>query len=454
MQPFAHCRDFMFQFCHSAINQIDNRQIASLIIFTVLAFITVKKCGAASACRGAWRVVEAATKPILVIPVLIIVMYSAAVMTIAFERSLWSLAISLDVIIEIIFVGIPLVMTSACESRTMRQAIVSMIGPQLKMSAILAAYFGLVVFPLPVELLIQFCFTFLLGVKLLRRGAQGASSTVVDGIIGLFTIAFGCIVAAALIGLWTTVDWFAVAQSLALTIWYPFALLPMVVMLAYFSSYQLLWVRLKGCEAVNGLASKLILSIALFPSLATIARFGPFEAGEIMREKTVAKRIGYICRYRRALHRRIVRERSKAAALRRRLGKPGFMEEGVWGDRSCMEAIKQGLWTIIPLQKGSYTRFNRYGDNLEEQIESFTPKGCTCDYYLSKDRKRIAVWMTNPTGFTFGLALENGKDCPLAYEGEGGGPPCSSEGLSSFLPYGDASLVNWNYLFRVDRSYL
>lgn len=454
MQSFVHCRDFMYQFCYSAVNQIDNRQIASLILIAGVAFIAVKKCGAASVCRGAWRVVEAAARPVLIIPALSIAIYSAAVMTIAFECSLWSLAISLDVIVEVIVVGIPLVMTSACESRTMRQAIVSMIGPQLKMSAILAAYFGLVIFPLPVELLIQFCFTLLLSVKLLGRGAQGAPCTVVDGFIGFFAIAFACIVAAALISLWTTVDWIAVEQSLALTIWYPFALLPMVIMLAYFSSYQLLWVRLKGCEAFDGLASKLLLSIALFPSLATIARFSQFEAEEIMREKTVAKRIGYICEYRRAIHRRIVQERLKAATLRRHLGKPGFVEGGVWGDGSSVEEIKRGLWTIISLQKGNFARFNRYGENLTEQIKVFTPEECTCDYCLSKDRRQIAVWMTNPTGFTFGLALENGKDCPLAYEGEGGEPPCSVEGFSGFLPYGDVSLVNWNYSFKVDRSYL
>lgn len=50
-----------------------------------------------------------------------------------------------------------------------------------------------------------------------------------------------------------------------------------------------------------------------------------------MHEKTTLKRVRYICRYRYNIHRRVIRERSKAAMLRKRLGKPGFVEGGVWG---------------------------------------------------------------------------------------------------------------------------
>lgn len=454
MRAFAHCQEFMVQFCYSALNQIDSRQIASFVLLSIFVVYLVNKSGISTICHGAWQVVKAVVRPIVVIPVLIVFLYSIGVMAIAYDCALWSLDISLDVVIEIIVVGIPLAITSACESRTLRQAVVNMVGPQLNLSAILEFYCGLVSFALPTELIIQACLSFLIGAKLLSRKEWGTLSAVIEGIIGLFGITLVCMVATVLIGLRTSIDWHAVFQSVAMTFWYPLALLPMVFMLAYFSSYQLLWMRLKGCEAVQGFIGKLVFSIALFPSLSSIARFSRFEAEETMHEKTALKRVRYICRYRYNIHRRVIRERSKAAMLRKRLGKPGFVEGGVWGDSSYMEDIKGSLWTIIPLQKNSYAQFGQYGEKLQEQIEAFTPMECTCGHFLSKDCKQIAVWMTNPTGFTFGLALENGEDRPLAYEGDDGGALCSKNGLTSFRSYDESSLVNWHYLFTVDRSYL
>lgn len=454
MQAFANYQEFMARFCCSALNQIDSRQIASLILFSIFVVYSIGKRGISIIDRGLWQVVEAALKPVIVIPTLVIIIYSVGVMAIAFDLALWTLDNSLDVAIEIIVVGIPLVMTSACELHTLYRAVVNMIGPQLNLSAVLALYFGLVTFPLPAELLIQICLSFLISAKLFSQRGRRASSTVIEGIIGLFAIALGCMVAAALIGLRASIDWHAVAQSAAMTIWYPLALLPMVFTLAYFSSYQLLWMRLKGCKAVKGVLGKLVFSVALFPSLASIARFSLFEAEIIMHEKSALKRVEYICRYRFDVHRRVSRERLKAASLRKHLGKPGFVEGGIWGDSSYMEEIKGSLWTIISLQKNGYARFGRYGEKLQEQIDDHALAECTCGHYLSDSRRQIAVWMTNPTGFTFGLALENGEDCPLAYEGEDGGALCLDNGLSSFRPYGEVSLVNWYYSFRVDSSYL
>ena len=98
---------------------------------------------------------------------------------------------------------------------------------------ILEFYCGLSVFYLPAELLIQACLSFLIGAKLLSPEGVGSLSAVIEGIIGLFGITLVCMVATVLIGLRTSIDWHAVFQSVAMTFWYPLALLPMVFMLAH-----------------------------------------------------------------------------------------------------------------------------------------------------------------------------------------------------------------------------
>ena len=215
MRAFAHCQEFMVQFCYSALNQIDSRQIASFVLLSIFVVYLVNKSGISTICHGAWQVVKAVVRPIIVIPVLIVFLYSIGVMAIAYDCALWSLDISLDVVIEIIVVGIPLAITSACESRTLRQAVVNMVGPQLNLSAILEFYCGLVSFALPAELLIQACLSFLIGAKLLSRKEWGTLSAVIEGIIGLFGITLVCMVATVLIGLRTSIDWHAVFQSVA-----------------------------------------------------------------------------------------------------------------------------------------------------------------------------------------------------------------------------------------------
>ena len=71
MRAFAHCQEFMVQFCYSALNQIDSRQIASFVLLSIFVVYLVNKSGISTICHGAWQVVKAVVRPIIVIPVLL-----------------------------------------------------------------------------------------------------------------------------------------------------------------------------------------------------------------------------------------------------------------------------------------------------------------------------------------------------------------------------------------------
>lgn len=59
MRAFAHCQEFMVQFCYSALNQIDSRQIASFVLLSIFVVYLVNKSGISTICHGAWQVVKA-----------------------------------------------------------------------------------------------------------------------------------------------------------------------------------------------------------------------------------------------------------------------------------------------------------------------------------------------------------------------------------------------------------
>ena len=148
-------------------------------------------------------------------------------------------------------------------------------------------------------------------------------------------------------------------------------------------------------------------------------------------------------------------ENRKLARMKSGQGKACFDEEGIWQDWENFEKIKTNLWTIASVQNRNWQENHAYSANMQKEIvDVFTPRGCTSGSYVSDNLESYICWMSNGTGFTFGMGSSNGDFPPMKYEGVIPPPINQNEILSDFVDCDDeARLLHWFTNFYTNDSY-
>ncbi|TPW75573.1 DUF5677 domain-containing protein [Schumannella soli] len=157
----------------------------------------------------------------------------------------WQLDLLKDTILVVLLVGLPLLFRAA----NAKDGVVLLgrtFADTLGISALVLFYVNLVSMPLVAELAIQLVVIVLSVTSVLLKYRAGGKpiARVLDVILGLIGLGMLVFTTSQLIANWSSQDLGLIARTLALSIWYPFALLPFIYATSFYSQAQLLFVML------------------------------------------------------------------------------------------------------------------------------------------------------------------------------------------------------------------
>lgn len=405
--------------------------------------------------KGFIEVISCALTPKLFIPALLLIAYSILIISLTSYFGLWTTEILLDTILEVLFIGIPS-MAIAVRAHTIISIFRQFVLPEIGFGALAAFYINIESFPLVVEILLQFSILFLTCIKVFsaNRGDEKDVSKFSSCLLGLIGTLVLIAATYQLIVTWSAVDWGTELKSLLMTFYYPALLLPYVIALGYYSAYEALGAQIKICSKSIRPCNRFYLYLALFPRLTDIAHFRYHEILEYAECGSWKERRRFCKSYKQQISKRADKENAKFERRESGLGKRGFDQNGIWLDWEDLEKIKTELWVIAGNQNKEWVENHAYKSDLMVLLDAFTPRDCTGGCFVSEDCKTYACWMTNATGFTFGMGSSNGIFPPMRYEGDTVPEISPEHPLRFFISDDDEDVLpNWFFNFNVDESY-
>lgn len=442
-------------FIQTTASQIDNREIATVIVIIMLLLFVIANGSGKTVFKGFVEIISCALTPKLLIPALLLIAYSIPIFFLASHFGLWTTEILLDTILEVLFIGIPS-MAIAVKAHTITSIFRQFVLPEIGFGALAAFYINIESFPLVAEVVLQFFIFFLTCTKAFGANRDdGKDVSKFSGclleLVGVFVLV---VATYQLIVAWSTVDWGTELRSLLMTFYYPALLLPYVIALGYYSAYEALGAQIKICPKCIRPCNRLYLYFALFPRLTDIAHFRYHEILEYAECGSWKERRRFCKSYKQQIGKRADKENAKLERRESGLGKRGFDQNGIWLDWKDLEKIKTELWIIAGNQNKEWAENHAYKSDLMVLLDVFTPRDCTGGCFVSEDCKTYACWMTNATGFTFGIGSSNGVFPPMRYEGDTV-PEIDPKHPLRFFVCDDegTSLSNWSFDFKVDESY-
>lgn len=437
-------------------SQIDNREIASIVIVVGLCVFVMRRGNRRRIFGGLRDVIACALKPQILVPVLILIVYSCLMLWQMAQRHLWSIDLLMDSLTEIAFVGFP-TLYIAVESHTVKSIVRRVILPEIGLSVLAASYIGIETFSLPTEIAVQLIMTMLILTRATCANDQRRKGVIhhVDSAAAVLSVLVFVAVTVKLIQDLDRIDWTHEMMSLFMSIWYPVLLLPFVIVLGYYAMLEKMFHRIRAVNHDVKWSELLFFTVEILPSLCCIAHFSGYEAGQCLEIQTQKGRREYCHKFRCEIKVRASEANAKIVRMESGKGKRGFDDNGLWLDWENLEKIKTALWTVANIQNGEWIKAGSYSMNIQNEMASvFVPAGCNAGGYVSDNGSVYICWMSNGTGFTFGMGASDGMYPPLVYEGAN--PPLISPGkpLAGFMDGNQqGGLVNWHANFYIDKSY-
>ena len=438
------------------ISQIDNREIATFLLLLAIVLFALVKGNPKKILEGIRGVITAALTPKIIVPTILLVAYSSAIFIIASHIGLWTSSILFNTLLEVAFVGFSSLFI-AVKAHSITSIFRQFVLPEIGIGAIIAIYIGIESFSLPVEIILQFFILILTCFQAIGKHRPDGQSVVklsscLLGVIGIVVFIAATI---KLTNEWSSIEWINELENIAMGVYYPILMMPFAISLGYYAAFEMLGMRIKMNSKKIGFISRAHLYLLLFPSLIDIKHFGYYEATKYAECLSWKDQTNFIKDYKKRIKEAAAKENRKIARMKSGQGKAGFDEEGIWQDWENFEKIKTNLWTIASVQNRNWQENRAYSANMQSEVVNvFTPCGCTSGSYVSDDLETYVCWMSNGTGFTFGMGSSNGNFPPMKYEGMM--PPSinQNEILSDFVDCDDeARLPHWFMDFYTNDSY-
>jgi hypothetical protein len=218
----------------------DNRELATAILLSAFLFLGLTVPGARKQIPNILR----AAAPLALL--FAVYLASASALTwVAWSIGLWSPDLWWSTLIVVIGVGIGL-MSSALKAMSVHALWEAVAGRTLGVAIFLGFYANLATFPLIVEIVIQALATVaaMLRVVADHQGEKPVRqlADVVLGLIGLALVARTTVVLAQ--GM-PVDEWLRWLKQVLLSIWFPFALIPLLYLVSYLSAVELAVVRVR-----------------------------------------------------------------------------------------------------------------------------------------------------------------------------------------------------------------
>lgn len=438
------------------IGQMDNREYASIILLGLLAIYLLAKGKFLSVIKSFADVIKLALNPKILIPVLILVTYSALLIYGAFAFGFWNTGILLDTILEVVFVGFPSI-SIASKATSVTSIKNELIVPEVGFGALASFYINLACFPIPFEVALQVVLLFLgIGHALFSSRRDVSNLRLFESMGTVLGIIVFVAATLLLSNAWLSTDWGDELFSLILSIWYPIFIAPYVLALAYYASLESMYMRINVAGEKLPKKEFINITIVLFPNFRYIRHFNRWNAHEYLECLNPPEKASYLATFKYEVDTAAANADAKVKRFESGKGRSGFDEDGIWFDWTYLEEMKSFLWTIASLENQSWMDSGAYS-SLDEAFSRFLPNGCNGSLLLSRGKDAYVCWAINPSGFVFAVGSRDGVFPSMKYEGDRCPITDGVDMLSEFVDdNGDADpqLKNWHFSFYNGKSYL
>lgn len=233
--------------------ELTNREVAAVAWLIAFSGYLLVRGGIA---RSIWRVLVAAASPRVAIPLMAYLGYLLAVVVLAKTVGLWTPILLKDTTIWITVGGIPLFakFTRVGQPRMIRGAFRQTIAAP----EVIAFVFGLVSFPILVELALLPTLTFVgvMAAFAATRSEYGKVGSVMNGTLQVAGLALFTITLVQLAGSWAQLDWNEVVLRFYLPIWMTAAAIPFVILLGRYSKWEQNRIRIRWLSRRRGSRSE------------------------------------------------------------------------------------------------------------------------------------------------------------------------------------------------------
>lgn len=222
---------------------LSDREIATLIIFGVFVLWVLWRRPSRMAVA---RLFKAFLVPQIVVPLVLYLMYAAALVALGWWVGVWRFEMLKDNLLVVLTVAIPM-MLSVTTMDSGQVLVRKVIRETLGVAAVVALYVNLASLSLILELLFQVFVIFVSAMSAVAK-LQGAKTQAVaklaDGILLVIGLGMLGFTTAFVIQNWSSLDLALIALTAAMSVWLPALLLPYLYVLAFFAAVELILVRL------------------------------------------------------------------------------------------------------------------------------------------------------------------------------------------------------------------
>ena len=221
---------------------VTNREIASLILIGIFVLFILL-------IPGVRKEIGVMAKLIFgkhILPILLSYLgYATAIVALASWLNVWNDDLLKDTVLVVLLVGFPLLFNAASAKSgvcLVRKTFAETVG----VSVLLLFYINLVSLPILAELALQLVVIFVSMIAAVgaTKVEYRAVTKLANGfltVVGLGLLAF---TTANLIGTWDEQDLGLILRTLMLSVWFPFALLPLIYVVSFYAQAQLVFVML------------------------------------------------------------------------------------------------------------------------------------------------------------------------------------------------------------------
>lgn len=336
--------------------ELSTRELASIIIFVaIVALALVLSKNHQSIWKSLANVVKAFLAWKVWSVVLVLILYSAAVIFLAAWLGLWTVELLKDSIIVVLFTGIPLLMASMGK-KSGGELIKYLVKEVLGMTAFLVAYINLAPFALWRELFLQTAVIFLVVCAWVGHLAPKtkAAAKVCDFLLGLAGIGVFVHTTSFLLSNLDTFNWAQESQVFALSIWLPLLLIPIVYPIGFIAASEtaMLCLRFGSEQKKVARRTKFAVVSGFHGRLRFASRFRGDWGAEVAKKKTYRGARSVMKEYREAVRQAANDIRAKKIHAKDMAGLHGVDEDGYWKDRREFQETKTVLTSIFFLQIG------------------------------------------------------------------------------------------------------
>ncbi|MBD7981322.1 hypothetical protein [Oerskovia merdavium] len=403
-------------------------------ILTLLAIFAVVVLSTPSTRKHVLQLLRGASSGVIVIPLVALTVWVAALVTGASHLGLWNSGLAKDTVVWFVVSGFGTIFAALSAAKTDRyfatatkQAVGVAVFIQYAMNLRTFNYLAEVIIQLGLILLAAL-------IAFSERDPRYMSArrllVTLNVLVGLTLIT---LTVRELTANLETLDARQTLLGLALSIWLPLGILPFVWLLALYLSYDTLLRRLRmpvfGVPAP--LKTRVATVVALGPDLRTahdlsnrhddlqvIARTGTW------RETWDAVRL-----YRRQRDRRRAQPALAVQRLRRFAGVRGVDLDGRQLDQRELGETREALQWLALCHMGHHRNRGRYRADLLHVLGDFTQKGLPADHGIqmtvTKGGGSWHAWRRTPSGLVLGIGARSDPSAQWFYAGmqPPGGPP-------------------------------